>query len=103
MARRRDPRLSDQAAEEKTSTQQEQEQSGAEGEAFEEERSEGDSADLESEAAGQALSPDISSEEEEALEQWLRRIPDDPGGLLRRKFIYQYRQRDRKPEGGKQW
>ncbi len=26
-------------------------------------------------------------------EQWLRRIPDDPGGLLRRKFRYQYRQR----------
>jgi Ca-activated chloride channel family protein len=27
-----------------------------------------------------------------ATEQWLRRIPDDPGGLLRRKFLYQYRQ-----------
>ena len=25
-----------------------------------------------------------------AKEQWLRRIPDDPGGLLRRKFRYQY-------------
>jgi Ca-activated chloride channel family protein len=30
---------------------------------------------------------------EQAAEQWLRKIPDDPGGLLRRKFIYQYRQR----------
>ena len=28
-----------------------------------------------------------------AAEQWLRRIPDDPGGLLRRKFQYQYQQR----------
>jgi len=27
-----------------------------------------------------------------ALRQWLRRIPDDPGGLLRRKFLYQYQQ-----------
>ncbi len=27
-----------------------------------------------------------------ALEQWLRRIPDDPGGLLRRKFLYQSQQ-----------
>ncbi len=27
----------------------------------------------------------------QASEQWLRRIPDDPGGLLRRKFQYQYR------------
>jgi Ca-activated chloride channel homolog len=25
-------------------------------------------------------------EEEHALQQWLRRVPDDPGGLLRRKF-----------------
>jgi Ca-activated chloride channel family protein len=33
------------------------------------------------------------TEEEKAQQQWLRRIPDDPGGLLRRKFRYQYRQR----------
>ena len=32
-------------------------------------------------------------EEQQALEQWLRRIVDDPGELLRRKFRYQYRQR----------
>ena len=30
----------------------------------------------------------------QAIEQWLRRIPDDPTGLLRRKFRYQYQQRD---------
>ncbi|MCP4471880.1 MAG: VWA domain-containing protein [Gammaproteobacteria bacterium] len=30
---------------------------------------------------------------EQAAQQWLRKIPDDPGGLLRRKFIYQYRAR----------
>ena len=34
-----------------------------------------------------------TSEEQQAMQQWLRRIPDDPGGLLRRKFLYQYRQR----------
>ena len=33
------------------------------------------------------------SEEERAEAQWLRRIPDDPGGLLKRKFYYQYRLR----------
>ena len=32
------------------------------------------------------------TEEEKATEQWLKRIPDDPGGLLRRKFYYQYNQ-----------
>jgi len=33
------------------------------------------------------------NEDSQANEQWLRRIPDDPGGLLRRKFQYQYQQR----------
>lgn len=32
-------------------------------------------------------------EEQQSLEQWLRRIEDDPGELLQRKFRYQYRQR----------
>lgn len=32
-------------------------------------------------------------EKQQAAEQWLRRIPDDPGGLLRRKFLYQYQRR----------
>ncbi|MFM1897239.1 MAG: hypothetical protein RLZZ385_2313 [Pseudomonadota bacterium] len=32
-------------------------------------------------------------EEQQSLEQWLRRIDDDPGELLQRKFRYQYRQR----------
>ena len=35
----------------------------------------------------------LDSEEQRAAEQWLRRIPDDPAGLLRRKFLYQYNQR----------
>lgn len=35
-------------------------------------------------------------EEQQAAEQWLRRIPDDPSGLLRRKFKYQYQQQKQK-------
>jgi len=35
---------------------------------------------------------ELSQEEKMAAEQWLRRIPDDPGGLLRRKFRHQYNQ-----------
>ena len=34
----------------------------------------------------------------QALEQWLRQVPDDPEGLLRRKFLYQYRQRQAQGE-----
>ena len=39
-------------------------------------------------------------ENEQAEAQWLRRIPDDPGGLLKRKFYYQYRlrQQQKNPE-----
>ena len=32
-------------------------------------------------------------ENEQATEQWLRQIPDDPGGLLRRKFEYEYQKK----------
>jgi len=42
-------------------------------------------------------------ENEQAMEQWLRRIPDDPGGLMRRKFIYQYRQMPNQAEATEPW
>lgn len=32
-------------------------------------------------------------EKQQAVEQWLQRVPDDPGGLLRRKFQLEYQQR----------
>ena len=42
-------------------------------------------------------------EQDRAMQQWLQRIPDDPGGLLRRKFLYQYRQRGRQQETDRPW
>ena len=33
------------------------------------------------------------AEKRQAVEQWLRRVPDDPGGLLRRKFALEYQRR----------
>lgn len=33
------------------------------------------------------------NEKQQAVEQWLQRVPDDPGGLLRRKFQLEYEQR----------
>ncbi len=53
--------------------------------------------------AGAAPDDSLTSEQERALRQWLQRIPDDPGGLLRRKFLYQYRQRDRQVETDRPW
>ena len=35
----------------------------------------------------------LDEEEQQALQQWLRRVPDDPGGLLRNKFRQQYEAR----------
>ncbi|MBB1126961.1 VWA domain-containing protein [Thiospirillum jenense] len=45
--------------------------------------------------AGEQLTPLSTAQREmqQATEQWLRRIPDDPAALLRRKFLYQYQQR----------
>ena len=42
-------------------------------------------------------------EQEQAMEQWLRRIPDDPGGLLRRKFRYQYQREGKDQDGNSVW
>ena len=44
-----------------------------------------------------------SEEDEQAMEQWLRRIPDDPGGLLRRKFRNQHQRRGTPPDEKKTW
>ena len=35
----------------------------------------------------------LGDEQRDALEQWLRQIPDEPGELLRRKFLYEQQQR----------
>lgn len=39
-----------------------------------------------------------AEEQRQMVEQWLRRVPDDPGALLRRKFAVEYRRRQ--AEGG---
>jgi Ca-activated chloride channel family protein len=44
-----------------------------------------------------------SEEDEQAMEQWLRRIPDDPGGLLRRKFRNQHQRRGAPQDEQKKW
>ncbi|PID48912.1 MAG: hypothetical protein CR991_09240 [Proteobacteria bacterium] len=54
-------------------------------------------------AEAQAMSQQ-ELEKQQATEQWLRRIPDDPAGLWRRKFLYQYRQKGgSQPSGGQAW
>ena len=44
-----------------------------------------------------------AQEQQQAMEQWLRRIPNDPGGLLRRKFRYQYQRMGKDQDGNDLW
>ncbi len=45
-----------------------------------------------------ALVQPLDSEQRDALEQWLRQIPDEPGELLRRKFLYEQQQHQEQPQ-----
>jgi len=108
----------EQGGEQQTGSQQDassaadQQQAGGEESAEEMQQSaEAQAADeVEDEAAQQqadeqqaaAEAEPLDSEEQRAAEQWLRRIPDDPGGLLRRKFLYQYKQRAGRSAAGDQ-
>lgn len=70
------------AAEEKEQQQQARPEQG------EEDEQQADSPRQMAEAQSES-----DAERAQATEQWLRQIPDDPAGLLRRKFQYQYKQR----------
>ncbi|MBK8187700.1 MAG: VWA domain-containing protein [Cellvibrio sp.] len=58
-------------------------------------QSEEQKSDEQKEAEAKALAEmqkdGLTEEERKNLEQWLRRVQDDPSGLLRRKFEYEYR------------
>ena len=43
------------------------------------------------------------NESQQATEQWLQRIPDDPSGLLKRKFLHQHARRKSKSESTQAW
>jgi Ca-activated chloride channel family protein len=51
-------------------------------------RSGTEQSDARKAALGDSVLP--QTEQQLALEQWLRQIPDDPGGLLRRKFMIEH-------------
>ena len=43
------------------------------------------------------------SEDDQAVEQWLKRVPDNPEQLLRRKFLYQYKNMEQKTPSEQTW
>ena len=42
--------------------------------------------------------PPTESETAQSTRQWLRQVPDDPGGLIRRKLLFEKYRRERNPE-----
>lgn len=67
------------------------------------EPSESDQPEPSDETAEPMASPESPDESEQANEQWLKRIPDDPAGLLKRKFKYQYGQKKNRTESNENW
>ncbi|MEO0442914.1 MAG: tetratricopeptide repeat protein, partial [Pseudomonadota bacterium] len=80
--------------------QQSQQQNSGNGEANNE-ISQGDTEDQNQQgqaqqskqAANDSNAEQLSAEQQQALQQWLQKVPDDPSGLLRRKFQYEFQKR----------
>tara|TARA_R110002050_G_scaffold9504_1_gene33386 strand:- start:550181 stop:551977 length:1797 start_codon:yes stop_codon:yes gene_type:complete len=81
-----------QAAEDIQQEQTESEQASAQDQHAQEQSAEQDNQNI-----------NDNSEQKQAQEQWLKRIPDDPAGLLKRKFKYQYSQRNSSSQQEKSW
>lgn len=85
------------------------EQAEPESEQTEAEEQEEAQSESEGEASDQEPTPAAPSESQEtdetdrATEQWLQRIPDDPAGLLKRKFKYQYQRQPQRRQQAQQW
>lgn len=107
----------DQSAQQQESDQQQQEQQAEQNQqqqseqqdkeqqqAQQAEESESEKSDEEKQAEQQqAMNAEQQDLSQQAQEQWLRRIPDDPGGLLKRKFKYQYQRQNKKSNEVQPW
>jgi Ca-activated chloride channel family protein len=78
----------------------ENQQDGEQGDEESDEQKEGEENDEPSESE---MEQNWSEEDTQAMEQWLRRIPDDPGGLLRRKFRNQHQRRGAPADESEKW
>lgn len=92
-------------AEQKPAEQDSAERGSSAGQAAEAEPAADDAADpAAAEDSELAALTEAEAEQAQATEQWLRQIPDDPAGLLRRKFQYLYKQRyGDEPYSGDRW
>lgn len=76
--------------------QQEKSEEQKAAEAAQQEKKEQEAAEekMQQMQAGEPKDDNMTDEERQAMEQWLRRVPDDPGGLLRNKFNYEHYKRN---------
>lgn len=74
-----------------------------EGEESEEDSDEGQEDEEGDEPSQADMEQNWSEEDAQAMEQWLRRIPDDPGGLLRRKFRNEHQRRGAPADETETW
>ena len=103
---KQDEEKSSQMSEEDKKKQEEEQKKLEQADKKAKEKQQKEQQQKEQEAKQKKLTPQEMAEEaenKEAIEQWLRRIPDDPGGLLRRKFYYQYNQQNNKPDETEDW
>ena len=94
-----------QSEDQQQSESEQQQNTGEENQSAEQEQEEQSKAASDEEKSNEEQSEEYQSEEQQSeedslkeqqqmeLQQWLRRVPDDPGGLLKQKFLYQSQQR----------
>lgn len=78
--------------------QQSEERQAQQARAAQNDQGEGQESEGEPASAMAQASPE-ERERDQAMEQWLRRVPDDPSGLLREKFRYESQKRQEKGAG----
>lgn len=71
--------------------------------AEEAERQQADATEQQAMSQAEAEAMRRAQEQTQAMEQWLRRVENDPGGLLRRKFRYQYQRQGTDQDGNSVW
>ena len=94
-----------QSEDQQQSESEQQQNTGEENQSAEQEQEEQNKSASDEEKSNEEQSEEDQSEEQQSeedslkeqqqmeLQQWLRRVPDDPGGLLKHKFRYQSQQR----------
>jgi len=94
---------SDQDSEEGEQGEQQSSENQQDGDQSDEESDEQQEGEEQGEPSESEMAQNWSEEDDQAMEQWLRRIPDDPGGLLRRKFRNQHQRRGAPADESEAW